>query len=78
MSTRRNWEMSEKQVEGWGFPLNSRKAHYFVVVSSLCGKWMYRGTLEPIGEKSPDDCKVCIRKLGERYRNASTEESGNE
>ncbi|GAG83329.1 unnamed protein product, partial [marine sediment metagenome] len=27
------------KVRGWGFPANSRKAHYFVDKCSLCGKW---------------------------------------
>ena len=52
--------------EGWGFPLNSHKAHYFVGPVSLCSKWMFVGKLEPAGKKSPDDCKVCTRKLAER------------
>jgi len=55
--------MNDKK-EGWGFPLNSRKAHYFVGTKSLCNKWMYFGELTPNQNgSSPDDCKSCTRKL---------------
>ena len=50
--------------KGWGFPLNSRKAHYFNNdARSLCGKWMYFGTLEDSNHNSPDNCAKCRRKL---------------
>ena len=55
-------KMAEKQ-EGWGWPLNSRKAHYFRDGLALCGKWMFFGP--PDGnqkEYSSDDCKACSRK----------------
>ncbi len=54
-------------VEGWGWPMKSRKAHYFVDGRSLCGGWPYRG--EPIlsgPESTPDDCKECTRRLAKR------------
>jgi hypothetical protein len=58
---------TETTEEGWGFPLASRKAHYFVGITSLCGSWLYTGRLEPETEKrSPDDCKACRRKLERR------------
>ena len=54
-------------TEGWGFPLNSRKAHYFVDGFSLCGKWMFLGPMENYqGKSSPDDCKSCEKKMKKR------------
>lgn len=53
--------------EGWGWPGASRKAHYFVGVYSLCGKWMYMGALTANqAGASPDDCKACARELAKR------------
>lgn len=53
------------KVGGWGFPDQSRKAHYFVDSMALCGRWWFRGTLTPNQSeaKSPDDCAACRRKL---------------
>lgn len=48
---------------GWGFPLNSKKAHYFINGQSLCHKWLYLGALEDTNDDSPDNCAVCRRKL---------------
>jgi len=51
---------------GWGFPTNSRKAHYFEAGStfSLCGRYgFYRGPREPDNGESVDDCKECRKKL---------------
>lgn len=53
--------MSEK--EGWGFPSNSRKSHYFVDKRSLCGKWMFFGELEQGNDDSPDNCTSCKKAL---------------
>lgn len=47
---------------GWGFPLNSKKAHYFIGGRSLCMKWMYSGNLEQDDAESPDDCAECRRR----------------
>lgn len=63
--------------EGWGFPRDSRKAHYFRDTMSLCRKFgFYRGPLEPEGvwdggvpKPSPDDCAPC-RKALNRERSA--------
>lgn len=54
-------------VEGWWWPINARKAHYMVGLTSLCGKWMTLGnpTLDPTGN-GPDDCAACTRKLAAR------------
>ena len=54
--------------EGWGFPSNSRKAHYFVGVRSLCGRWLFFGSLELGNDDSPDNCLACRRKLKKRRR----------
>lgn len=60
---------------GWGWPGAARKAHYFEAgeVVSLCGKWMYTGTLTgnqgPPG--GPDDCKECTRRLTIRQEEAA-------
>ena len=49
---------------GWGFPQNSRKAHYFRESRSLCGKWLYFGrNLGEAAGPGPDDCKACWKKL---------------
>ena len=48
--------------EGWGFPVTSRKAHYFIDSMSLCNKWgFYFGPLEQGNDESPDNCVVCMR-----------------
>lgn len=54
--------------EGWGWPLDSRKAHYFVGGRSLCKKWMFTGTLVDNQDNpgGPDDCKECVRRLAKR------------
>lgn len=49
--------------KGWGFPLRSKKAHYFNnELVSLCGKWMFTGKLEDDKHNSPDNCKICMKK----------------
>lgn len=51
--------------EGWGWPIQAKKAHYFVDGRSLCGNWMYTGRRlgGPHAKSSPDDCKACTREL---------------
>jgi len=65
-------EDTNEQV-GWGWPLLSKKAHFFEQGRSLCGKWMFTGRLEPAsGGRGPDDCATCYRKLAAKtVRNAS-------
>ena len=63
---------TEPLKEGWGFPLNSRKAHYFLDSRSLCMRWLFFGKLEPADKSSPDDCKTCTKKLQERQLFAQT------
>lgn len=58
--------MSKKRSEGWGFPAQSKKAHYFVGGISLCRKWAFSGNLEAAGEQSPDDCAACALALAKR------------
>lgn len=49
--------------KGWGFPWNSKKAHYFREGRSLCGKWGYFGALHD-DESYPDiRCQACAKKL---------------
>jgi hypothetical protein len=52
--------------EGWGWPSNSRKAHYFIKNRSLCGKWLFFGVLEQGKDGSPDNCTACKRALQKR------------
>ncbi|MCX9083198.1 MAG: hypothetical protein OIN87_00165 [Candidatus Methanoperedens sp.] len=52
-----------KPRKGWGFPLNSKKAHYFVDGRSLCGKWMFFGVLEQGNDNSLDNCTACKKAL---------------
>jgi hypothetical protein len=62
--------------DGWGWPLNSRKAHYFVDSRSLCRNWMFFGSNrtqnQRMGEEpGEDDCKACFRaakKMKEREK----------
>lgn len=59
--------------EGWGWPLLSRKAHYFAEdgslgKTSLCRKWLYGGVLEQGDDDSPDNCTECRRRLEKRKR----------
>lgn len=57
------------QKEGWGFPALSRKAHYFVGTTSLCGRWMFAGEIDKqaLGTKAQkDDCVECWRKQKKR------------
>lgn len=61
--------MSEEKREGWGWPLNARKAHYFIGSVSLCGGWMFGGDLEEGKDQTPssiDDCRDCTRRLAKR------------
>jgi len=64
--------MGEKKEEGWGFPLKSKKAHYFVGSRSLCNKWLFFGNLEGDDETSSDDCTTCTRQLAKRKSSCPT------
>lgn len=52
--------------EGWGWPRNSRKAHYFCGRRSLCGRWAYTGPLEQGNDQHPDNCRACVKAKGKR------------
>ena len=59
--------MSEQanDQKGWGFVMNSRKAHYFNGEgTSLCGRWLIlsRMHLEDDNHNSPDNCAECKRR----------------
>jgi hypothetical protein len=52
---------------GWGWPLNSKKAHYFIGAESLCRRWLYGGELEEGNDNSPDNCRACAKKLAAQH-----------
>ena len=62
------------EKEGWGFPSNSRKAHYFVDKRSLCGKWLFFGELEQGNDDSSDNCTACKKALQKRRAKAKVVE----
>lgn len=51
------------QVKGWGFPMLSKKAHYFEGGMSLCRKWMFGGELEDDRHEHKQNCMACRKKL---------------
>lgn len=61
--------MSEP-IEGWAFPANSRKAHFFRNTMALCRRYgFYTGPLQPDdGTPSPDDCVACRRAVDAEQR----------
>jgi hypothetical protein len=50
--------------QGWGWPLNSAKAHYFLKgdIRSICMKWAFGGTRTDDNHKSVDNCKECMKR----------------
>jgi len=59
---------AKKVEEGWGWPSNSRKAHYFVDGRSLCRRWAALWTLDEQDQPQSmgaqpgrDDCTTCWR-----------------
>ena len=56
-----------KADRGWGFPLNSKKAHYFIAGHAMCGGWMFFGALENDAHDSIDNCKACMKKRASAY-----------
>ncbi len=67
---------SEKPTEGWGWPFNSRKAHYYVGGMSLCRPWMMLGgNVEQGNDDSPDNCKTCTTKLKKRNEQVRASEN---
>ena len=53
----------QAKARGWGWPGNSRKAHYFVNGRSLCSKWMYFGDLYDENDDYTRNCAACKRKV---------------
>jgi len=53
----------KRLLEGWGWPMPARKAHYFRMGKSLCGSWIFFGRLTQGNDDSPDNCPTCKRKL---------------
>lgn len=51
--------------DGWAWPLNSRKAHYFIDTRSLCRRWSFWGSQDQpqhVGAAPQrDDCVPCWR-----------------
>lgn len=60
--------MISVEEEGWAWPSNSRRWHYFVGSLSLCNKWMFTGPLQGdfSGVDRSDDCLVCSKRLVKR------------
>lgn len=60
-------EKAKEGKEGWGFPGQSRKAHYFVDGTALCRKWgFYRGPVDQGNDDSPDNCSACMKALAKK------------
>lgn len=60
-----------KPRKGWGWPTNSKKAHYFFDGHSLCGKWFFLGAVDDDAAgatKGPDNCAACQRKYAHHTR----------
>lgn len=56
-------------TNGWGWPANSKKPHYFAGAMSLCRRWMFSGRLDPDTPKhGPEDCAVCVKALANLQR----------
>lgn len=56
------------QNEGWGWPMEAKKAHYFRGPFSLCRNWMFAGKVEQGNDNSPDNCKACQKKLAQEKK----------
>lgn len=58
----------EKLTEGWKWLINATKWHYFVDYQSLCGRWgtFTMDSLEQGNDESPDNCKMCKKRLKAR------------
>jgi hypothetical protein len=63
--------VEEPLREGWGWPMLSKKAHYFDGSTSLCRRWLYMAELKPDEFRGPDDCKACCKLLDKRKAKAT-------
>jgi len=63
-------EMSIDQ-QGWAFPLNMHKAHYFKKgeMISICGKMMNTGDRFDDLHDHKDNCKECMRRRNKLFEN---------
>ncbi len=69
LSYKKKPDEKKPPTEGWAWPINASKAHYFVNGESLCRKWMYLAKLdsqESLVIETPDDCLECRKKLKKR------------
>lgn len=63
----------KKLGEGWGWPMLSRKCHYFRDGRALCGKWLYTGEYTPDTKNAtPDDCATCLKKRQSEKQKVTT------
>jgi hypothetical protein len=57
---------------GWGFPVNSRKAHYFTSSGrSLCGRWVFFGALEDSRHDHTENCADCRKRRAKNFGEAT-------
>lgn len=57
--------MDEVKDEGWGWPENSKKAHFFRKGTSLCNRWFFLGSLLESSDQvdeHPSNCSTCQKK----------------
>ncbi len=67
--------MSTGPKQGWGWPVNSLKSHFFTESRrSLCMRWAYLGALEACETPPPEACKECTKRLA-KYQTVSTAEN---
>jgi hypothetical protein len=57
---------------GWGWPLLSKKAHYFYDGRSLCGKWLFSGALTANDAHTVDDCADCTKRRAAMLKRQQT------
>ncbi len=58
---------------GWFWPVNSRKAHYYdETKTSVCGKWAIWAADPEFDSfdspKSPDDCAACRKRVDDAHQ----------
>lgn len=69
-------ESTTKADAGWGWPSNSRRAHYFTADGcSVCGRWLFFGAVSDDNHDSSDNCTVCRRAREKRAKRAQKEVS---
>lgn len=48
--------------QGWGYPMLSKKAHYFVEGRSLCNRWLFTGCYSEQTPPTDNACATCTKK----------------